>query len=677
MARKSIRLQLAFHHHQPVGNFTEAMDACCRGGYLPLLRAIERAAPVKFHLSYSGPVLEHLAARVPEYLELLESLVGRGQVEVLAAAHYEPILADLEEEDRTAHIEASLAWWQARLGVRPRGLWLAEGVWEDSLAGTLHRAGITHTLLAKERFIQGGAAPGRVQGYFTTDHHGRVCRIFPIEEGLQRLMPFGKVEDLVQYLRRQAGRGDAVLTFADNAERWGVWEGTGERVLLSGHADQLFAALRDNADWVQTWHFSEVLNRVPSSGRCSLPPGVSKELGIWSLPDEARSAFQQARQNLEVRFDADQFLPYFRTGSWGGFRVRYREANWMHQFGRFMVQRARQAGDPGVRERALRWLHEAQCNTAYWYGTSGGIYAPHLREAVWSRLLQARALTAPPGPSLIEEDIDADGNPEILAETGDAAAWVLPAAGGGLAFWARGASPRNVLNIMTRHQESTLGRADRTIQERDAQGAEVDRMDRAGFLDLFLKRQATAEELAAGRSADQGDFYGRPWRVLESGIGEDGVLRLRMERAAAVVAGHAVPVRVRKSLALSPDGGLVLAWEIANEGSVPLHTVHGVEVGFGFTGPEVLLGSGGHGRPAGQAWYEGQAREVWMASGPAGLKVRLEWQGAGPLWSYPLSVTQGDGRAVFQGQAMVVGHPVDLEPGAACSWSLRASIVTI
>jgi alpha-amylase len=653
------------------------MDACCRNGYLPLLRAMERAAPVKFHLSYSGPVLEHLAARVPEYLELLEKMVRCGQVEILAAAHYEPILADLEEEDRAAHIEASLAWWQARLGIRPRGLWLAEGVWEDSLAGTLHRAGITHTLLAKERFIQAGIAPGRVQGYFTTDYHGRVCRIFPVEEALQRLMPFGQVEDLVQYLRRQAGRGDAVLTFADNAERWGVWEGTEERVLRSGHADQLFAALRDNADWVQTWHFSEVLDRLPSSGRCSLPPGVSKELGIWSLPDEARNAFQQARQNLEVRFDADQFLPYFRVGSWGGFRVRYREANWMHQFGRFMAQRARQAAKAEVRERALRWLHEAQCNTAYWYGTSGGIYAPHLREAVWLRLLQARALTAPAEPALIQEDIDADGLPEILAETGDAAAWVLPAAGGGLAFWTRGALPCNVLNIMTRHLESTQGRADRTIQGRDAQGDEVDRRDRAGFLDLFLKRQTTAEELAAGRSADLGDFYGRPWRVLESSAEEDGALRVVMERAAAVVVGHAVLVRMRKTLTLAPDGGLTLSWEIANEGNVPLHTVHGVEVGFGFTGAEAMLGSAEHRRPAGQAWYQGQARDLWMASGPTGLGVRLEWQEPGPLWSYPLNVTQGDGRAVFQGQAIVVGHLVDLEPGASCAWNLRATIVTM
>jgi len=677
MAKKNIRLQIAFHHHQPVGNFPGVMEDCCRLGYLPLLRAVERAAPLKFHCSYSGPVLEHLAARVPEYLELLERLVREGRVEILAAAHYEPILADLDEEDRALQIGASLDWWEDRLGLRPKGLWLAEGVWEDSLAGSLARAGLTHTLLAKERFIQAGIPPGRVQGHFITEHHGQACRIFPVEEGLQRLMPFGQVDDLLQYLRRQAGRGDAVLTFADNAERWGVWPGTRERVLDSGYLDELFGRLRENSDWIQTGHFTEVLERVPSSGRCGLPPGVSKELGIWSLPDEARTSFQQARQNLEVRFDADQFLPYFRVGSWAGFRVRYREANWMHQMGAWLMRRARGLGAGEKRERALRLLLEAQCNTAYWYGTAGGIYAPHLREAVWSRLLEARALTAPPGPSAERADWDADGAEEVMGETGSAAAWFVPAAGGGLACWSRGPVPVNVLNAMTRHQESTLGRADRTIQERPAGSGEVDRVDRAGFQDLFLKRQATAEELSSGASGDVGDFYGKPYRLVDAGVEKNGSVRVVAERAGGVQVGHPVLVRLRKTLTLAPDGDLEVVFELSNESPMPLHTVHAVEINFGLVGEAAALSCAGQTHDAGRAWYEGLARDARVVSGGQGIQVRLEWDEAGPVWSYPLFVTQGDGSTVLQGHACVVGRLLDLEAGASCRWVLKATIVTI
>lgn len=669
MAKKSIRLQLVFHHHQPVGNFPEALERCCREGYLPLLRAMDRAAPVKFHLSYSSAVLGCLEERVPEYMELLAAMVARGQVEILACAHHEPVLADLEEDDRQAHIAMSLDYWQRRLGVRPRGLWLAEGVWEEGLAGTLNRVGITHTLLAKERFVQAGMPAGRVQGYYVTESQGLTCRVFPIEDGLQRLMPFGRAEEVLQFLRRQAGRGEAVLTFGDQAERWGVWPETAERVLASGYVDELFGALRREAEWVQTGHFSEVLDRTRSSGRCSLPPGVSKDLGMWSLPDEARSAFQEARRNLEVRFDADQFLPYFRVGSWGGFRVRYAEANWMHKTGLWLKRRAVAAGNG----EAMGLLREAQCNTAYWYGTSGGLYSPHLREAVWARLLKAHGLMGERW-GVEKLDWDGDGADEALVELGTGLAAVVPM-GGGLAVWSHPAREVNCLNVVARRRESSHGRADRTIGAVEAEEQETDRGERLAFQDLFLKRMVTAEELSRG-AVDQGDFYGRPFRLCEAEAAGAAV-SVRLERAAGVMMSALVPVRVSKTFHWTGEPGVVVVrCRLGNEGAVPVRLVHALEASFGLPGSGQLSGVDELVFAGERPWMQTPVKEVWLESPGCGLRVELYAPGAAMAWSYPLTVTQGNGESIVQGTVLVVGKAVEIGPGEVQEWELCSRIVT-
>jgi alpha-amylase len=682
MAKKRIQLQFAFHHHQPVGNFTESMEACCRGGYLPLLQAMDRADPLKFHLSYSAPVLEYLEAHLPAYVELLSTLVKRGQVEILAAAHHEPILADLEEDDRLAHLQASLHWWKSRLGIVPQGVWLAEGVWENDLARTLHCTGLRHTLMAKERFIQAGVPAARVQGYFITDYQGKICRLFPVEEQLQRLMPFGQVDEVVNYLRRLAGRGDVVLTFADNAERWGVWPGTSERVLASGYIDALFQRLKENAEWIQIGHFSEVLDRTPSSGRCYLPPGISKELGIWSLPDEARMAFQQARQNLEVRFDADQFLPYFRVGSWAGFRARYAEANWMHKKGVWLKQRALAHPQARVRDAALQLLREAQCNTAYWYGTAGGIYAAHLREAVWSRLLAAQALLSEKLPLAAEQtDLDADGEDEIVVSGSHVSGVVAPKAGGALVEWGDLESRTQVFNVMTRHRESSVGQADRTIRETDATAQATDPCDRHAFQELFLKKQTTAEDLASGRAIDLGDFYGQPYRLVARAKPEPGQIEVTVERVGAVRMSAPVPVRVRKTYRWSQDQPrqLEVDFTVANEGTLPVHALLATEVNVGLPGGEdsITLESGGRTYGPQDFWYEGTAHGWAVRSTSRSLGLTLSWDGEGVVWSYPVITVQGDGGSTRQGQALVSGRRIDLEPAGSQTWQLRVSIVTL
>ena len=101
---KQITLCLAFHNHQPVGNFPWVFEAAYRASYLPMVECLERHPPVRVSLHYTGPLFDWLAANRPEFLDRLAELVRRGQVEMMTGGYYEPILPAIPEADRLGQI---------------------------------------------------------------------------------------------------------------------------------------------------------------------------------------------------------------------------------------------------------------------------------------------------------------------------------------------------------------------------------------------------------------------------------------------------------------------------------------------------------------------------------------------------------------------------------------------
>ena len=88
---------------------------------------------------------------------------------------------------------------------------------------------------------------------------------------------------------------------------------------------------------------------------------------------------------------------------------------------------AARAGDaPAVR----RAIGRAQCNDAYWHGVFGGLYLPHLRDAIWRNLAEAEAaLRQGEGIEWDVLDLDGDGHDEIWVHSAAFSALVSPRAG--------------------------------------------------------------------------------------------------------------------------------------------------------------------------------------------------------------------------------------------------------
>ena len=76
-----------------------------------------------------------------------------------------------------------------------------------------------------------------------------------------------------------------------------------------------------------------------------------------------------------------------RGGFWRNFKVKYPEADEMYTPMLMVSRRLQRPSERGMTgalvEQARTSLYRGQCNCSYWHGAFGGIYLPHLRNAVY------------------------------------------------------------------------------------------------------------------------------------------------------------------------------------------------------------------------------------------------------------------------------------------------------
>ena len=142
MSHERLAFCFGIHNHQPVGNFDHVLVEATERAYHPFLERLGARAEIRLTMHCSGGLLEWLRAQAPRTFDLLGTLAGRGQVELLTGGFYEPILAVLPDHDKRGQIERLSAYLKTHFGLRPRGMWLAERVWEPHLPRHLAEAGV-------------------------------------------------------------------------------------------------------------------------------------------------------------------------------------------------------------------------------------------------------------------------------------------------------------------------------------------------------------------------------------------------------------------------------------------------------------------------------------------------------------------------------------------------------
>lgn len=432
-----LKLIFGVHLHQPVGNFLSVLEESYQKAYRPFIEEYASFPELKLVWHSSGFLLEWLQEKHPEYIGLLQEMLAGGRLEIFTGGMYEPIFPVIPRSDRNEQIRRLSRRVEEIFGSRPRGIWLAERVWEPAMAGDLHEAGIQYVALDDNHFLSAGHSPAELDGYFVAEDLDRPVGAFPISERMRYLIPWAEVKTVREELENLNRKGQRLAVMMDDGEKFGAWPGTHEWVYGRKWLREFLQMLVNQQDMVQTGTFGEYFDAYPAAGKAALPATSYMEMGEWALPPESASAFVNCRLQLEKAGWLEQFKPFLRGGIWRNFLNRYPEGNYLHKR---MLQLSRCFTTDAARQSsAYDHLLMAQSNDPYWHGVFGGIYFPHLRLAAWQNLLIAQGgleeMAGRPLWQTEEEscrDLDLDGQPEVILNNRRSMIVISPHQGGAL-----------------------------------------------------------------------------------------------------------------------------------------------------------------------------------------------------------------------------------------------------
>ncbi|HET7874662.1 MAG TPA: alpha-amylase/4-alpha-glucanotransferase domain-containing protein [Methylomirabilota bacterium] len=695
----SERLAFLFgvHNHQPAGNFEWVVAEAVARAYGPFLRAVGEVPGLALTVHCSGGLLAFLRERARPTFDLLGRLVADGRIELLTGGFWEPILPMLPDADKIGQIEALTGFLKTHFGVRPRGLWLAERVWEPGLPRALRQAGVEYVLLDDSHFALAGLDPERLGGYYLTDDQGATLAVFPISQRLRYLVPFADPGESVRYLEGRRGAG--AVTLVDDGEKFGVWPGTdrlvyGERWLL-----RFFEALL-GAPWLSVTTFSRYLDACPPSGRVYLPTAAYTELGEWALPAEAGAELEEARKRVGELPGGDRLARLLRGGSWRNFLVKYPEAGdtyWKMLGLSRRVQEALRARPADARvSEARERLWQGQANDAYWHGVFGGCYLPHLRRAVKSALVGCETLldeAEDPGGALrwTHEDVNGDGRREITVATPRLTVTLNPERGGTITELAYRARTLDVADVLTRRREAYHARVHdrpaaegggevRTIHaEAAAKEAglaallEYDRFRRASLLDALFSEGPAPDPL-------------EPWSQARLVIGERPMISEARETAARLEVtlrpGRPEDPRlaVLKTVVIPRERAEIeITYRLDWSGAEILSARWGVQLNLALTAGDA---PGRYFRAPGRPSLGGRGQLAGLAGLAmvdewALVELGIEWDAPGEIAWAPIetvSLSETGFERIYQGSALLLSWPVRLEPGAGWQARMRLTL---
>ncbi len=554
-----LRFAFALHDHQPVGNFDSVFAQAFADAYFPFLDTISQYPELAFSLHISGPLLDWLEKNRPDHLGDLKELVKSNQLEILGGAYYEPILPILPRRDRVGQIRRYSEKLKQVFDCDVRGMWLAERVWEPSLVTDLLEADIEYTLLDDFHFKQAGMEEDDLHGYFLTEDQGFLLKIFPISEQLRYMVPWKDPSEAIAYLDLLAETyPDSVVVCADDGEKFGSWPGTNtlcyQQKWLATFFDMLLE--RQAAGKLQLVTLSQALDETAPQNTIYLPDCSYREMTEWSLPTTRQLSRKKLLQEFEGKPVQEQIKNNLRGGIWRNFASKYPEVREMQaRMIEVSDHIAAAAGNPAI-DNAILELYRGQCNCPYWHGAFGGLYLPHLRQAIYKHLISAdNACLADDiahGQRVDIElhDFNLDGRRELRIATALYAAYFCPHLGGMLYELDIRPVKYNLLATLARrpepYHETIKQLASNAVAKSSVNPDKVanfkqsdlekhliyDNYPRKSLIDHFYPLTTTLQDLVQKREEELGDFVQGPY--IRRLIDRDTHQRLRLFRQGKV-----------------------------------------------------------------------------------------------------------------------------------------------
>lgn len=679
----TIRFVLALHNHQPVGNFDGVIEQAYQDSYRPFLDVFENYPSLRISLHTSGSLMEWLSVHHPEYIDRLAKFVAAGRIEVIGGAYYEPILSMTPRRDRLGQIRTYSEWLQKRLGCKVRGMWIPERVWESSHTSDLGESGIEYIILDDFHFRNAGINDEQLTGYYVTEDEGRLLAVFPGSERLRYLIPFADPHETIEYLGKIASvNPGAVVVFGDDGEKFGTWPETKKHVYEQGWLRRFFDALVANESWIKVTSMGEAIDHVPPAGKVYLPDCSYREMTEWVMPTERILEYDRLRHDMEHDPRWPSMHRFIRGGFWRNFKVKYPEADEMYTrmlmvSHRLEAAREKQGESPAL-VKARTDLYRAQCNCGYWHGAFGGIYLPHLRNAVYRHLISAENTlnkslnSAQHWIEAAAGDFNLDARQEVYLTNDKLALLLSPFRGGQLYELDVRSICHNLLATLARRPEAyhqkimrhtgDNGHGVASIHDRVIfkqpdldRRLQYDPHPRKSLLDHFYDDSTDLNDVATANAAERGDFiFGTYEARLRRNPDRIQVQLYRQGTA------HGHTIKITKGLTLEAGSSQIKIVYLL-EGLPPGKPLHfGVE--FNFAGlpsnaddrffhdsQQHRLGHLGRRLDLKNQRYIGLTDE-WL-----GIDVALNWSVDSHLWTFPIeTVSQSEGGFELVHQSVVV-----------------------
>ncbi|MFQ6125471.1 MAG: alpha-amylase/4-alpha-glucanotransferase domain-containing protein [Candidatus Heimdallarchaeota archaeon] len=604
-----IFLPIVFHFHQPVDNFEWVFEHAFEQSYKPLLQCIKRHPSVKVGIHLSGPVLEWLENKQPEYLDQLANLTKHNQLELIGGAFYEAILPIIPDEDKLAQIQMMRDYAHDLFGTDIHGFWLAERVWEPHLPKIFEEAHIEYVMIDDYHVRICGFDEEEVLHAFTTEEQGAQVTVMPINEKIRYLIPWKPATQTFEYLSslRNVYDDSRLVFIISDAEKMGIWPAEDGR---STH-DVCYVTGYDGLPWLDKWFtFIEILDWVVSISPHEylrhhrpkkliyLPNASYDRMEVWALPTESRRRLETLLEDASMNRVYSTFLDgskiarnkevlQFSKGTfWRNFLVKYPESNTIHKrvmFGRKIVKQAEKlVGKTQTINKAWKEIYKAECNDIYWHGLFAGVYYIFLRHAAFKHTITAQKIaeqilkeqgTLKP-VQLIKEDVEKDGNDEIVLQNDDLAVFIKPHDGGSIYEIDQKQSAYNILTVLTRRMEAYHDESTKMVQ---------DRWRRTAFRDHFIPSDTSLHQIIDDTFQEWGDFTTATYEVVLCEV-QNEIARTILTKQGSV---KACVLNLTKEIVIKADSREIsVTYDIiANlENEKPLQATFVPEINFIMTG---------------------------------------------------------------------------------------------
>lgn len=664
---KKIKLIFGTHNSRPVGSTDEEFEQAYRSAYKPFLSVLYTFPEIPAVMHFSGTLLSWLETHHAEFLDVLAEMSNRKQIELLGGGFYDPVLPLVPISDRIGQIESLTTFLRKRFGRRPRGSWVAERVWEPSLASSLRNSGMDYVFLDDSHFSSAGVDGAGLNYPCQTEDQGKSLVVFPISYPLRYLAPYRAPEETIAFLSSLASEDEErVVVMLDDGEKFGEWDGTSKLCYEEKWLERFFTLVRRNSGWIETILPGRYIRQYVPRRKVYFPCSSYEEMMNWVLTPDQQLEFAAAKTALD---HARLPVRYVSGGHFRQFLTKYPESNLLYSkmmYTHILVNQLR--GDKYRKKAARDELWRGQCSAAYWHGRHGGLYVNRFRKEAYRSLIEAEKVTREQGvfiPSIIPVDFDMDGRKEYLYQGNEINAYVHTS-GGVLFELDYLARSWNYLDTMSRHREA--------YHDESAAGRGYDRYQRKAFIDHVFAHETTIDEFDVMRYRELGSFIDAPYEVpdLERERNELSLIR----NGTLDSDGVRRPLTIEKRYTFNGTG-FTVRYTLHNPGASTLSFVFGCEINLSLGGMMVDTGAAGTGVVAGgtercalaygKKTYE-DVRSVELEDPVNLTALTLAADAPFSLWSLPVETVSGTMTgcgSAYQSSCLVPRWKLELAPGTA------------